>query len=81
MIKAIAAVRSDEKVLEAVIVIVADRDSHAVALALQPRSFGYVLEGAVCLLVIQPIPVLRAGLLRNRSFRRRIVQGSAVYEK
>ena len=51
----------DVEVFEAVVVVVADGDAHAVADALEAGLFGDVLEGAVLLLVVEAVPVFGTG--------------------
>src|SRR2546421_12312711 len=46
-----------------------------------PIFFRDVLERSVALLAIQPIPILRAGLLRNPSFGGRVAERRAIHKK
>ena len=78
MIKLVAAVRTNVEILEAIVVIVAHGDAHAVPGALQASSFRNILEGAVGLLMIETVPIRRPRLFGDGALGRRILQRRAV---
>ena len=62
VVERVAAVVGDVEVLEAVVVVVADRDAHAVAVLRHAGEAGLlrdVGEGAVGVLVVEAVPELR----------------------
>ncbi len=59
-IELVAAERGHVDVLEAVIVVIADGNSHPVTGALQPCLFGDILKGAVRFLMKKAVPVCRS---------------------
>ena len=67
VIKAIPAIGSYVEILLTVIVVITRSNSHAVAGALQTGFLCDVFELPLRRLVKQPIPILCAGLLRNRA--------------
>src|ERR1700722_15070646 len=77
----ISTIRRYVNILVTVIVIVADRNSHAVAGALQARFLGPVLECAIRLLMVEAIPVKRAGLFGDGPLANEVVEGCAIDEK
>jgi hypothetical protein len=64
VVEIVATVCRDVEIFEAVVVVVADGDAHAVADAFESGLFGDILEGSIFLLMVEAIPVLRPGLLR-----------------
>ena len=76
----VAAERGHEKIFIAVVVVIADGDAHAVADTLQSGFGGDIFKGAVRLLVVETIPVLSAGLLRDRSLGNKVRKRRSVYE-
>ena len=81
MIEAVASVGGDVEVFVTVVVIITDRYTHSVADALEAGLFGYIFESAVALLVIEAVPVLRAGLLRDGALCSGIAERRAVDEE
>ena len=77
----VPAKRGDVHVLVAVVVVVANRDPHAVAGAPDPGSVGDVLEAAVGQLPVKPIVKTRIPLVGGRPARHRIGQRRAVHEE
>jgi hypothetical protein len=71
----------DVEVLVAVVVVVADRDSLAVARAGEARRLRHVLEAAVRLLAVEAVPVARPVLLRQGAGRHRVVDPRPVREE
>ena len=69
------------QVLVAVVVVVADRDPLPVARAGQARGRGHVLETAVRLLAVEPVPVARPVLDRQGALRHRVVDARPVREE
>lgn len=78
MIELVSAVRGNVEILEAIVVIVAHGDAHAVPGALQASSFRYILEAAVGFLMIETVPVRRPRLFGDGALGRRILQRRAV---
>src|SRR5712692_8123402 len=76
VIKLVPAVRSNVQILIAVIVVIPYGYSHAVARSLQTGLLGNVFERAVCLLVIQPIPILPPPSFRADIFWRCATPGT-----
>ena len=56
----------NEQVLVAVVVVVAHGDAHAVAFALEARLRRHVAERAIAIVLVEPVPVLRARLGERR---------------
>src|ERR1700691_5423964 len=81
VIKAIPPIGSYVEILLTVIVVITHSNSHAVARALQTGLFCDVFELPLWCLVIQPIPILCAGLLRNRAFGSGIRKRSPIDQK
>ena len=81
MVELVAAVRGDVKIFEAVIIVIADRDAHAVTNTLQAGFFGHVFESAIGFLVVKAIPVTRAGLLRDSALGSRVLEGRAIHQE
>ena len=59
VVELVAAIGGDIKVLESVVIVVADGNAHAVAGSLQAGFFRNVFECAIFLLMVEAIPVLR----------------------
>ena len=78
VIKTVAAIAGDEEILVAVVVVIGNRNAHAVADSLQTRLLSDVLERSIGLLVVHAIPVFGPGLLWNEALRSRIGIGCAV---
>ena len=81
VIKLVAGIRGHVQIFEAVIVVIADCHSHAVTRACQTGSLSYIFETSIALLVIEPVPVLRPGLLGHATRRRGIGERGAIDEK
>src|SRR5437870_12921794 len=81
VVELVAAVSRNVEIFEAVVVVIADSDAHAVASAWQTGPFRHVFEGAISLLVIKTVPVVWSGLLRGGDFGRGILEGCAVDHK
>src|SRR5207244_6645755 len=81
VVELVAAVSRNVEIFEAVVVVIADSDAHAVASAWQTGPFRHVFEGAISLLVIKTVPVVWSGLLRGGAFGRGILEGCAVDHK
>src|SRR4029077_10312847 len=81
VIQRVAAVARDVEILEAVVVVVADGDAHAVEVlrhAGDPGPLGDVDKRAVAGLVIETVPELRVCLVRPFALGHRIVDAGAV---
>jgi hypothetical protein len=76
-----AAVSGYIQIFESVVVVIADRNAGGVANAGKTCALRDIFEGSIRFLVIEPIPVLRAVLLRNRAFWCGIVEPRTVGEK
>ncbi len=66
VVEDIFSVAGHEKVWEAIIVIIADGDAHAVVTSAgvgQARGFRHVRETATFVLAVQPVPVARIGAI------------------
>jgi hypothetical protein len=81
VIQAIATICRHVQIFEAVVVEVAYRYSHAVSNALESGAVRDILKGAILFLVIEAIPILGAGLLRDGSLGSGITEGCAVDEE
>ena len=84
MVERIATESGDVDVLEAIVVVVSDGDSHVVMVLRHPGQaclFGNIGESAVGILVIEPIPEFLVGLVRHVSVRHGIVDLRAVGEE
>src|SRR6185369_11114063 len=81
VIKLVAAIRRHVEILIAVVVIISDGNSHTVTCSLHTRLFGDVLERAVLLLMVEPVPVPGICFLRNCALGRWIGNGRAVDQK
>src|SRR5258708_6809086 len=77
----VAAIGGDVKILEAVVIVVAHGDSHAVADALQSGLLGHIFKRAVLFLVEEAIPIFRPGFLGDAAFGRWIGERSAIHKK
>jgi hypothetical protein len=80
VVQAIAAERRHVQILEAIVIVVADRNAKAVPIARQARTLGHVLERAVGALAVERVPVLLPFLWRGTG-RHRIAQPRAVDEE
>src|SRR5262249_28665992 len=69
------------EILEAVVVVVASGHAHSVTKTLQAGFFGYIFKRPVLFLMIEPVPELGPGFLRNRSFRSGIGKRRTIDEK
>ena len=78
MIKLVAAVGGYVEILEAVIVEVTDSNAHSIADALKASFLGHVFKRAIRLLVVETVPVIWAGFLRDGPFGGGILDSSAV---
>src|ERR1019366_5825745 len=64
-----------------VVVIVSNRHPHSLRVAAKPGLRGDIGEGTVAIVVVQPIPILRVGLVGNRTGRYGILQARAIDEE
>src|SRR5262249_23942931 len=81
VIQGISAVAGYIDILEAVIVVVADRHSHAVEVlghSAEPGFPGNIAESAIRILVVQTIPEFRIRFVRHLAVGHGIVNASAV---
>src|SRR6266567_243676 len=72
VVERVAAVAGDVYVLKAVVIEIADGDTHSVAIlrhAGEAGFFGDVGEGAIRVLMVEPVPVFAAGLVRHPAGR------------
>src|SRR6266566_3143424 len=69
------------QIQKAVIIQIYPRRAYGPAAPADAGLFRYVLEGAVFLLVVEPVPVGRSALLRDGTFGCGIAERRAVHEK
>ena len=81
MVQTIRPITGDVKIFVPIVVIIRNRRAHAIARALEARFLRNVFKCSVRFLVIHAIPVLRSGLLRNKTRRSGIGVGRAVHQE
>ncbi len=84
VIQDVLSVARDEEIGIAIIVVVADRDAHAVvasARARQACGFRRVREAAIFILAIKAIPVARVGTIKFLWKQHRAGHAPAIYQK
>src|SRR5271170_1632955 len=81
VVELIAAVGRYVQVFIAVVVVIADRYSHAVARALKPGLFRDIFKCSVGFLMVKTVPIFRASFLRDCALRRRVCKGGAIDEE
>ena len=84
VIQRVAAVIRHVEIFEAVVVVVAHRDAHAVLVlrhAGESRLLRDIDERAVRSLVVQPVPECRVGLVRQLARGHRVVEPGAVRQE
>ena len=78
MIELVAAISGHVQIFVAVVVVVAYRNTHSVTRSLKPRFFGHILKSSVFPLMVEAIPILRPGFLRDGARRSGIAERSPV---
>src|SRR5580698_2973768 len=81
VVQMVPSVSGDIEVLIAVVVVVANRNAHVIPDTFQTSSLSNVLERSILALVVQPVPVLRRTLLRDRSLLRGIIQRRSIHKE
>ena len=84
VIKDVSAVARDEQVRKAVVVIIADCDTHAIVARAslgQTCGFGHVRKAAILVLAVEPIPVARAGAIKFFRQLHRTRHTPAIYQE
>ncbi len=81
VIEMVAAEAGYIEIVVSVIVVVADSYAHVVSDTLKASLLRYILKGSVRLLMVEAVPILRAGLLRDRSLGRGIAERRSVGEE
>ena len=75
------AVARDEQIVEAVVVIIADRYARRIADSLESGLHGYIFKCSVRFLVVQPVPVVGPIFLGNRALGHGIVNARSIREE
>src|SRR5277367_3214710 len=80
-VKLISAVRGYIQVFVPIVIVIADSNTHPIPNTLKTSLLRHIFKCAVGFLVIEPVPILGPGLLRNCSLGRRIAERSTVHQE